>query len=417
MNVISSEEQTLYQLLNLIDEGSLTVVNHQGEEFIFGKVNSSPKLRLVITSPETYRHIVAFASLGFGESYIYGWWNEENNNLVELAGMLISSGIYSKAKGNMPLVLKVIKQRLFTLPNLVKNSIKNVQHHYDLGNDFYRFFLDNSLTYSCGYQIQDDDTLEEMQTQKYELICKKLSLKSGDRIIDIGCGWGSMLIYAAEKYGISGTGITLSKEQANLAIERINRRGLSKYIEIVLSDYREIEGQYDKLISIGMFEHVGQQNFSTFMLKASSLLKPEGVGLLHTIGTVGRKGRDPWIEKYIFPGGYLPKLHQLTEEMYKANLLIAHCENLKPHYAKTLNLWSKNFRSNKDKIMSLSEKYDLQFMRTWEFYLQVCEATFLYGNSQLYQILFCKGKQWQFEKNLMFQFDKPSTDIWEPTNE
>jgi cyclopropane-fatty-acyl-phospholipid synthase len=344
---------------------------------------------------------------------MYGWWDEENGNLAELAGILLSNGVYTKARGQFSLVLKIIFQRLLTLPNLVANSVKNVQHHYDLGNDFYRLFLDKSLTYSCGYQLQDTDTLEEMQTQKYELICKKLSLKPGDNMIDVGCGWGGMLIYAAEKYGVYGTGITLSQEQANLAIERIDKRGLADRLKIVVSDYREVEGQYDKFVSIGMFEHVGKGNFSVFMKKVSELLKPDGIGLLHTIGTVGLGGRDPWIEKYIFPGGYLPKLHDLTQEMYNANLLVAHCENLKPHYAKTLNLWSKNFRHNKEKIMALSDKYDLQFIRTWDLYLQVCEATFLNGNSQLYQILFCKRRQWQFETPLNFKIDKPSTKIWE----
>jgi cyclopropane-fatty-acyl-phospholipid synthase len=413
MNKLSNEEQILYQLLSLIEDGYLTIVNHKGEEFYFGKEGTSPHLRLIIKDPKAYGHILTFASLGFGESYMYGWWDEQNDNLAELAGLLLSNGVYSKASGQASLVLKIISQRLLTLPNIVANSVKNVQHHYDIGNDFYQLFLDKSLTYSCGYQLQENDTLEEMQTQKYELICKKLDLKLEDNIIDIGCGWGGMLIYAAEKYGISGTGVTLSQEQATLAIKRIEKRGLSDRLKIKVSDYREIEGQFDKFVSIGMFEHVGKGNFSIFMKKVSELLKSDGIGLLHTIGTVGRGGRDPWIEKYIFPGGYLPKLHDLAQEMYKARLFVAHCDNLKPHYAKTLKLWSNNFRKNKDEIMALSEKYDIQFMRTWDLYLQVCEATFLYGNSQLYQILFYKGKQWPLKTPLDLQVSKLSTDIWE----
>lgn len=415
---MSNEEQALYQLLNLIEDGYLIIINHQGQEFKFGKQSSIPAIRLIIKNPSTYRHILTFASLGFGESYMYGWWYEDNNDLVGLASILLSNGIYKKARGQLSLVLKITFQRLLTLPNLLVNSLKNSQHHYDLSNDFYRLFLDKSLTYSCGYQLQENDTLEEMQTQKYDLICQKLALKPEDNIIDIGCGWGGMLIYAAEKYGICGTGITLSVEQANLAIERIKQRGLSNRLRILVLDYREVKGQYDKFVSIGMFEHTGKGNFSVFMQKVSELLKPNGIGLLHTIGTTGCGGRggDPWIEKYIFPGGYLPKLHDLIHEMNTVGFYVAHCENLKPHYAKTLKLWSDNFRCHQNQIMAISDKFDECFMRKWYFYLQICEATFTYGDSQLYQILFCKGKQWHFKTTLNFQINKTSTKIWEFLN-
>lgn len=402
MNKIPSDEQTLYQLLGLIEKGrSLTVINPHGEEFKFGKEGSSPSLRLIIRNPKTYKYILALGSLGFGESYMNGWWDEENDNLMELSGLLLSSGIYKKARGNFSLILNILLQRLFSLPIFIQNSRKNVQYHYDISNDFYRLFLDETLTYSCGYQIEKNDTLKEMQMQKHELICKKLALKRGDSVIDIGCGWGEMLIYAAEQYGISGTGITLSQEQAYLAKERIKQRELSDRLKIVVADYREFEGQYDKFVSIGMFEHVGKRNFSTYMNKVRELLKPGGIGLLHTVGTIGRAGRDPWLEKYIFPGGYLPKLHDLISEMWTADLLVAHCENLKPHYAETLKRWSDNFRHNKKLIMAVSSKFDQRFIRMWDLYLQLCEATFRYGNIQLYQVLFCKGKQWQFD----FPFD------------
>jgi cyclopropane-fatty-acyl-phospholipid synthase len=247
-----------------------------------------------------------------------------------------------------------------------------------------------------------------MQRQKHELICKKLSLSSQDNIIDIGCGWGGMLIYAAEKYGVSGTGVTLSQEQAQFATQKIQKRGLSQQLNIVVSDYREFTGQYDKFISMAMFEHVGKGNFSTFMEKASELLKPGGTGLLHTMGTTSagrRAGRDAWIEKYIFPGGYLPKLHDLMYEMWRARLNIAHHENLRPHYPETLSRWSDKFQNNRDKIMALAPRYDERFMRMWNFYLQVCEANFRYGNVQVFQILFYKGKKWPFTTPFDFTID------------
>jgi cyclopropane-fatty-acyl-phospholipid synthase len=407
MSKLSREESYLYQLLSLIDEeGCLTVVNHQGAEFHFGKTSSSPKLRIFIRNPDIYKHIFAFASLGVGESYVNGWWDEENDNIVDLMGLLLSNGVSSKARGQISFILKVLAQRLLTLPLLIQNSRRNVSHHYDIGNDFYQLFLDESLTYSCGYQLDSTDTLKEMQLQKYELICQKLDLQTGDNVIDIGCGWGGMLIYAAEKYGVHGTGITLSEEQAKLAEEKIRKRGLSGRLKVLLSDYREVQGQFDKLVSIGMFEHVGKSNFSTFMEKSSDLLKPGGVGLLHTIGTIGSVRNDPWIARYIFPGGYLPKLHELTQEMLKARLTVIHCENLKPHYAETLKKWSVNLKNNRDKILTLSKSYDESFIRMWYYYLQACEASFRYNNMQLYQILFFKGKQWSFRKTLSFPAEK-----------
>lgn len=412
MNKLLSDEQTLYQLFDLIEEGHLTLINHEGKEYSFGKPGTSPSSNVIVRDPKVYRHILSFGSLGFGESYMYGWWDEENDNIVDFTGLLLSSGVYSKAKGNISLIFKILYQRLLSLPAFIENSRDNAQYHYDLGNSFYKLFLDSSMTYSCGYQIEDTDTLEEMQTQKYELICRKLNLQPEENIIDIGCGWGGMLIYAAEKYGIRGTGVTLSEEQADFAKKAIAQRGLSDRIKIEISDYRNIEGQYDKFVSIGMFEHVGKGNFSVFINKVSELLKPNGIGLLHTIGTVGG-GRDPWIEKYIFPGGFLPKMYEISQEMQNFGFLIAHCENLKPHYARTLRLWSENFRQNRKKIENLGEKYDRQFMRMWDLYLQVCEATFSYGNSQLYQVLFSKGKKWQLPTNLDFKIDRPNTAIWQ----
>jgi cyclopropane-fatty-acyl-phospholipid synthase len=277
-----------------------------------------------------------------------------------------------------------------------------VQHHYDLGNDFYQHFLDRTLTYSCGYRLQETDSLEQMQLQKYDLICRKLALKPGESLIDIGCGWGRMLIYAAENYGISGTGVTLSVEQAKLAEERIEQKGLSDRLKIVIADYREVGGQYDKFVSIGMFEHVGKNNFATFMEKASELLTPDGIGMLHTIVTDSNERNGPWVDKYIFPGGYAPQLHELTQELWNAKLSLAHCENLKPHYAETLKRWAQNFTSNKAQIASLGQMYDERFLRMWYMYLQSFESSFRYGALHVYQLLFYKGKEWRLGIPLTF---------------
>ncbi|MBE9180089.1 class I SAM-dependent methyltransferase [Oculatella sp. LEGE 06141] len=397
-------ERYLYQLFSLIEAGNLTVTNPEGKDFHFGNVNVFPALHLIVHNPNTYERILAFGTLGFCEAYMDGWWDEANNNLAELIGLFHRSNVYAKARKNVSiaLALKVIAQRLQTLPVLIQNSRKNVQHHYDLGNDFYQRFLDPTMTYSCGYRIQETDSLEQMQLQKYELICQKLALQAGESLIDIGCGWGGMLIYAAERYGVSGTGITLSVKQAKLAQERIEQKGLSEQIKIIIADYREVQGQYDKFVSIGMFEHVGKGNFATFMQKTADLLTPNGVGLLHTIGTQSNERNAAWVAKYIFPGGYAPQLHELTQELWAAKLSIAHCENLKPHYAETMKRWAHNLTSNRADIAALSPMYDERFLRMWYLYLQSFEASFRYGGMQVCQFLFYKGKQWPLNVPLTF---------------
>ncbi len=221
-NIISqlpNGERYLYQLFSSIKEGNLTVINPVGTVFHFGREDLSPALRLRIYNPDTYDRILTFAALGFCEAYMEGWWDEENDNIVELIGLFYRDNVYSKAnqRVTIPLLFKVITQRLRTVPTNIQNSRKNVQHHYDLGNDFYQHFLDPTMTYSCGYQIKETDSLEQMQRQKYELICKKLALQPGESLIEIGCGWGGMLIYAAENYGITGTGITLSVETSRIS--------------------------------------------------------------------------------------------------------------------------------------------------------------------------------------------------------
>ncbi|MGG6295977.1 class I SAM-dependent methyltransferase [Leptolyngbya sp. AN02str] len=396
MGQLSVGERYLNGLFSLIEDGYLTVTNPKGQISTFGNPDSQPQVHLIIRNPDTYDRVLTFGALGFCEAYMDGWWDEASNNLVELIGLFYRNKVYSKATSLVTpqLIFKVLTQRLLTVPTLIQNSRKNVQYHYDLGNDFYQKILDPTLTYSCGYRIHETDSLETMQRQKYELICQKLALKPDETLIDIGCGWGGMLVYAAENYGIRGTGITLSLEQAALAKERIAQRGLSDRISIEIVDYREITGQYDKFVSIGMFEHVGKDNFGTFMQKAAELLKPNGVGVLHTIVTESNERNGAWVDKYIFPGGCAPQLHELSRELRLAKLPVANCENLKPHYAETLKYWADNFVANWNHIQALDPKYTERFYRMWYLYLQSFEASFRYGSLHVYQLLFYKGKQW-----------------------
>ncbi len=401
---LPSGERYLYGLFSLIENGFLTVVNPDGKQFQFGNPDAPHPLTLTIRNPKTYDRVLSFGSLGFGEAYMDGWWDVDNDEVAALLELFHREQVYEKArqKPSLALIIKVLLQRLATVPTNINNSRKNVQHHYDLGNDFYQYFLDPTWTYSCGYQQAPEDTLEQMQLQKYELICRKLGLKPGESLVDVGCGWGGMLIYAAERYGITGTGITLSVEQAKLARERIAEKGLGDRIKIEIIDYRELTGKFDKFVSIGMFEHVGKGSFTTFMEKAKAFLKPDGIGLLHTIAIESEERNGPWVEKYIFPGGYIPKFCELATEMSQAKLLVAHCENLKPHYAETLKRWTQNFVANRDKITALGDTYDDRFMRMWYLYLQSCEASFNTGSLQIYQMLFINGREWNLGRPTEF---------------
>jgi cyclopropane-fatty-acyl-phospholipid synthase len=224
--------------------------------------------------------------------------------------------------------------------------------------------------------------------QKYEHICRKLQLKAGETLIDIGCGWGGMLMYAAKHYGVRGVGCTLSKQQLEYAVDLVKRQGLSKEVSIVLEDYRKLEGKFDKFVSVGMFEHVGKQFIPTFMEKLQSILNPGGIGLLHTIGQERPVPGDPWTLKYIFPGGYIPTLDEIVRTMCEAKLVPTDVENLRLHYARTVEEWSARFEVHAKKVETM---YDASFVRMWRMFLNGCIANFRFGDMRLYQVLFTNG--------------------------
>ncbi len=248
--------------------------------------------------------------LGFGEAYMAGSL-EVDGDLQELMrlGFAISFDYYT-----LPFPLRMVLWGLaLTTPNTQKQAMKNASHHYDLGNDLYASFLDPTMTYSCAYFKNPDDTLEQAQLHKYELISRKLQLRPGETLLDIGCGWAGMLIYAATQYGVQGLGNTLSQNQYEYANRKIRDLKLQDKVQIILADYRDLSGSFDKVVSIGMFEHVGKRFIPVFMSKVSRLLKRGGLGLLHTIGRETNAHTDPWIKRYIFPGGYLPNLMEILD--------------------------------------------------------------------------------------------------------
>lgn len=395
----SSACQIVFSLFKEIQRGRLSVQLPDGATFFFGRDDLFLRAKLIIKHPLFFERVVKEASLGLGESYMDGWWDVQDNQVAQFIGIMLCNKLHEKIKGHWGLLLKATWHRISNLPTTIALSRQCIKRHYDLGNEFFAQFLDSSMTYSCGYQKSSSDTLEQMQSQKYQLINEKLRLKRGGHLLDIGCGWGGMLIQAARKYeNLRCTGVTISEEQFALAKERVGQANLSDRIKVKLLDYRQLLGKYDYVVSIGMFEHVGRKQYPIFMQRVFKLLKTGGIGLLHTIGLTDQEDipTDPWIEKYIFPGGRLPRLQEIVSELQKANMVPVHVENLRPHYAMTLNHWSRNFTKNGAKIGNISLAYDQRFMRMWSYYLHCCEAAFRYGSNQLYQVLFCRSGEWPF---------------------
>jgi cyclopropane-fatty-acyl-phospholipid synthase len=281
------------------------------------------------------------------------------------------------------------KFRGLTQRNVAARARKNVAHHYDLSNELYRLFLDDDLQYSCAYFLKPDDSLETAQRNKLRHIAAKLALKPGQKVLDIGSGWGGMAMYLAEAAQVDVTGVTLSVEQHELATKRARERGLSDRVRFELRDYRDVTAKFDRIVSVGMFEHVGIGHYGEFFTKVSSLLADDGVALLHSIGRKGGPGSTgPWLRKYIFPGSYAPALSETLTAIEGSGLWVTDIEVLRLHYAETLLHWERRFQKNRSKIAAL---HDERFCRMWEFYLIGCEFGFRFGKQMVFQIQLAKN--------------------------
>jgi cyclopropane-fatty-acyl-phospholipid synthase len=331
---------------------------------------------IVIHDERFYARVVKDHILGLGESYMDGWWDA--NKLDETFAHVIAVDIGSKVKLRPGLVLAGLDASVRNRQT-IKRAKKNAEHHYNIGNDLYALMLDKRMVYSCGYW-QGAKNLDEAQEQKLDLICRKLGLKKGMTVLEIGCGWGGFIEYAARKYGIKGVGITPASEQVKAAKQRV--KGLD--VKILQKDYRQITGSFDRIVSIGMFEHVGHKNYRTFFKHCDEHLKPGGMMLHHTIGgNVDSKGPDPWLQKYIFPNGVIPSLSQISKSI-EGLFVIEDVHNFGPDYDKTLMAWHKNFNKNYAKLQAT---YDERFKRMWNFYLLMCAAGFRQRDLQLWQIV------------------------------
>jgi cyclopropane-fatty-acyl-phospholipid synthase len=342
--------------------------------------NGNKPWDISVYNPDLYERILTQGSVGLGEAYMEGWW--ESNQLDELFNKFCSAQI----KSRIILDPQSIKSGLWAY--FINRQSKNlashrVRHHYDIGNDLYRSMLDVRLTYSCGYW-KEASTLDQAQAQKFDLICRKLDFQPGQRILDIGCGWGGFVKYAVENYDVSCVGITLSSEQ--IALCREICAGLP--IEIRFADYRDLNETFDHIVSIGMFEHVGFKNYDQYMKVARRCLKDDGLFLLHTIG--GNKSVisvDPWMDKYIFPGGMLPSIKQIAKAI-EGKFVMEDWHNFGPDYDKTLMCWFKNFSESWETI---KDKYDDQFFLMWKYYLLSCAGAFRARSNQLWQVVLSKN--------------------------
>lgn len=331
-----------------------------------------------------YKRLLREGSLGLGNSYVEGWWDVED--LATLMSYLLAANIRKLAAANPYAIVAALQARVINLQSRSR-AYEVGKKHYDIGNDFYRAMLGSTMAYSCGYWPDGITTLEEAQTAKLDLICRKLQLKPGMRLLDIGCGWGSLLAYAARHYQVQGLGVTISVEQAKLARQRC----LGLPVEIEVMDYRLLTGEFDAIASVGMFEHVGFRNYRTFMRVAERLLVDYGCMLLHTIGgnQSVRQG-DRWLNEHIFPNSMLPSIEQIGQA--SAGLLVMeNWQNFGPDYVDTLMAWLINFKEAWPQLSAEQpERYTTEFYRMWSYYLLSCAGVFSSRTAQLWQVVFSK---------------------------
>lgn len=340
------------------------------------KINGKNPWDAEVKNQNFYARVFAQGSLGLGESYMDGWW--ECKKLDEFFYRLLSFNIPSQINFSLPVIWAFVKANLINL-QATNRAFEVGEKHYDLDNDLFSAMLGKTMAYSCGYW-KNVRSLDKAQEAKFEMICQKLNLKRGQQILDIGCGWGGFAFYAAKNYGAKVLGITVSKEQIKFA-EKLCK-GLP--VEFRLQDYRDLQGKFDHIVSIGMFEHVGQKNYATFFEVVKNCLRDNGLFLLHTIGNPKTaNSADPWLNKYIFPNGMLPSLKRITASA-ENSFIIEDVHNFGADYDKTLMQWHKNFES---KWPKLKNKYDERFHRMWNYYLLSCAGAFRARSIQLWQIV------------------------------
>ena len=379
--------------LSQLKSGHL-VITENGERLIFGDSGAGLVGEVQIHDTSVWGMIASNGSIGAGEAFIHGYWSSPD--LTKVIRVLVSNmDVLDAMEGGLARLGRPLIRGLHWINrNTRKGSQKNIAAHYDLGNDMFEQFLDPTMMYSAAQFLTADDTLEQAQLNKLQRICQKLDLKPADHLLEIGTGWGSMALYAAQHYGCKVTTTTLSKEQFDYTQTRIEALGLQEQVTLLLEDYRDLTGQYDKLVSIEMIEAVGHHFLPSYFKQCSQLLKPHGLMLLQAITIRDQryeqaKSSVDFIQRYIFPGGALPSVQKMLEIVTRdTDMNLMHMEDFGLHYARTLRLWHENFRHAHGRLTELG--YDEYFLRLWEFYLCYCEGGFLERSIGTAQLLLAK---------------------------
>ena len=360
------------------------------KKHIIGSPENKKPITLRLLDKKLHYKLLFRPDLYFGEAYSDGTIKIENGTLTEFLNLALMNIGRNELNFFSQLLNKLSgSYRYLTNFNFIKKSQMNVAHHYDLSDDLYDLFLDPKKQYSCGYFKNPNDSLENAQNNKINHIIKKLNIKPNQKILDIGSGWGSLAIDIAKSAKCEVTGITLSENQYNHSVKKVKELNLENQVKFKLIDYRQLNEKFDRIVSIGMFEHVGRKFYKKFFKKISELLKEDGIALIHTIGSVNPpRDPHPWITKYIFPGGYTPSMSEVTSPIEKSGLIVSDIEVLRMHYSHTLRCWKESFLLNKEKVITL---FDERFFRMWEFYLTSCEIAFKWGDQVVYQFQLTKN--------------------------
>ena len=373
--------QTIFSVMDTLAYGCIRIIENN-QSHVFGKADHGLPLEatLNVHHSKFYSRILFNGSIGAAEAYMEGLWSADDLTTV-MRIMALNQPVFAKMeKGLARLTSPLYRLYHFARKNTKIGSRKNILAHYDLGNDFYSLFLDPTMTYSCGIFETDQSTMEEASIAKYDRICKKLQLEPGERVLEIGTGWGGFALYAVEHYGVRVTTTTISDEQFRFAKERFHQAGVQDRITLLKQDYRELKGQYDKLVSIEMIEAVGHQYFDIFFGTCSQLLRENGMMLLQAITIRDQEFKRyihsvDFIKRYIFPGGCLPSVESMMGSLArKTDMTLFHLEDISPHYARTLKKWRLSFFENIDKVRALN--FPETFIRMWEYYLCYCEGGF-----------------------------------------
>jgi cyclopropane-fatty-acyl-phospholipid synthase len=374
----------------IVQRGRLNVTWSDGGVSTYGD-GASYTANIAFRDPAAEWSILWNPELALGEAYMDGRVTFPGDTLLDLL-MLMNENwdlLRHRAIFEVPARLRYLT-RYFAQNNSMLRSRRNVQHHYDLDGRVYGLFLDSDMQYSCAYFDRPQAELEEAQWAKKRHIASKLALKAGQKVLDIGSGWGGLGLFLADLFDVDVTGVTLSDEQYGLSNARARERGLEKKARFELKDYRALKETFDRIVSVGMFEHVGASRYNEFFAAAARLLKQDGVMVLHAIGRFGRPATtNPWIAKYIFPGGYIPALSEVTRAVERSGLLVTDIEILRLHYAETLKAWRERFRARWDEAAAI---YDERFCRMWDFYLAGSEAAFRTGEMMVFQMQLVKDR-------------------------